>query len=277
LVRRLQRGNSPKFHCQLSDGNIVKVKYGAGNGEVYAEVMASRLLWALGFGADAQYPVTVVCHGCSADPTRNPEFRKGTRTFYPAMIERPHPGKLIETRDGSGWSWPELAMVNEEDGGASLAERDALTLLAVLMQHTDSKPEQQRIVCVAREAGAPCASSLLYLHDVGLTFGEANAANRRSIGAANLHKWSAAAVWNDRVRCIGNLKKSNTGTLHNPRISEAGRGFLASLLVQLTDQQLWDLFDVGRVTTRQPGTPIDEWVRAFKQKRDDIVNQRCPS
>src|SRR6476661_3654972 len=50
-------GATPKFACRLPDGDEVKVKYGRENGEVYAEVAASRLLWALGFGADRVYPV----------------------------------------------------------------------------------------------------------------------------------------------------------------------------------------------------------------------------
>ena len=275
-VRRARRGNSPKFYCRLADGNVVKVKYGKDNAEVYAEVMATRLLWALGFGADAQYPVTVVCQGCTADPWTTPETRPGTRSFDPAMIERPFVGAVVETREDSGWSWPELDLVDEEEGGAPVAHRDALKLLAVFMQHTDNKPEQQRIVCLG-DQWTNCASTVLYLHDVGLTFGEANRLNRKSIGGANLRKWSAADIWKDADRCLGNLKKSNTGTLADPPIGEAGRAFLASLLVQLTDQQLQDLFRVGRVVRREPNTSIDEWVDAFKHKRDDIVNHHCPS
>jgi hypothetical protein len=234
-VPRAQRGNSPKFHCRLADGSVVKVKYGEDNAEVYAEVMATRLLWALGFAADAQYPVAVICSGCTNDPWMSLETRKGARSFDPAMIERPVVGAVVETGEDSGWSWPELDLVDEEEGGAPIAHRDALKLLAVLMQHTDNKPEQQRIVCLGGTR-TNCASPVLYLHDVGLTFGEANRFNRSSIGGANLQKWSAAAIWKDRDRCIGSLKKSNTGTLVDPHIGEAGRAFLASLLVQLTDR-----------------------------------------
>ena len=57
-------GRSPKFACRIGDTDEVKVKYGGDNGEVYGEVLATRLLWALGFGADAIYPVNVVCRGC---------------------------------------------------------------------------------------------------------------------------------------------------------------------------------------------------------------------
>ncbi len=50
-------GKTPKFWCRISAEDEVKVKYGEDNGEVYAEVAATRLLWALGFGADGMYPV----------------------------------------------------------------------------------------------------------------------------------------------------------------------------------------------------------------------------
>ena len=59
------------------------------------------------------------------------------------------------------------------------------------------------------------------------------------------------------------------------QFSEAGRRFLADLLVQLSDAQLHDLFDVARFTRRDPTRTVDDWVRAFKQKRDEIVNATC--
>ena len=83
-------GKTSKFFCQLmgpsASGEIelkfkdktkqkrelIKVKYHPPNdlnNEVYGEVLGSRLLWALGFGADRMYPVEKVrCYGCSADP-----------------------------------------------------------------------------------------------------------------------------------------------------------------------------------------------------------------
>ena len=57
-------GRSPKFACRRGEDDELKVKYGGTNGEVYGEVLATRLLWVLGFGADAMYPVNVICRGC---------------------------------------------------------------------------------------------------------------------------------------------------------------------------------------------------------------------
>jgi len=61
-------GTSRKFNCAITKDDVVKVRYGEENGKVEGEVLATRLLWALGFGADAVYPVRVRCRGCSADP-----------------------------------------------------------------------------------------------------------------------------------------------------------------------------------------------------------------
>ena len=169
-------------------------------------------------------------------------------------------------------------------GGAPLAHRDALKLLAVFIQHTDSKPEQQRLMCAPGEQTGkkdePCLHTFMMLSDLGLTFGHANVYNRASVGSVNFEQWSRTKVWDDPKACIGNISRSQTGTLDHPKISEAGRKFLADLLVQLTDAQLHDLFEVARFPERtgagRPAT-VDEWVGAFKQKREEIVNTTCPA
>jgi len=283
-VEKKMNGRSPKFTCKLAKDDEIKVKYGKENGEVYGEVAATRLLWALGFGADRMYPVRVVCRGCPPDPAQNSKPKQGEVTFDPAAVEREEDGQVLESLPGSGWAWPELDLVQETAGGAPLAHRDALKLLAVLIQHTDSKAEQQRLMCAAGEKagkdGEPCLHPFMMISDLGLTFGHANVYNRGSIGSVNFEQWSRTKVWSDQKACIGDITRSQTGTLDHPRISEAGRKFLADLLVQLTDAQLRDLFAVSRFPERtgggRPGT-VDEWIGAFKNKRDQIVNNTCPS
>jgi hypothetical protein len=273
-------GASPKFACRLPDGDELKVKYGGANGEVYGEVAASRLLWALGFGADRMYPVRIVCRGC---PEKIGGIRRsnGDRIVDPATVER----KLSERELADKWDWDELEQTDESAGGATRAERDALKLLAVLLQHSDSKAVQQRIVCLADAAdeGGRCGAPLMMINDLGVTFGRANALNQQPRASVNLAEWMKLPIWKGGEGCIGNLVGSWTGTLKNPVISEAGRQFLADLLAQLSDQQLRDMFETARVhlRTRAPGDPrsglatVDEWVSAFKQKRTEIVERRC--
>jgi hypothetical protein len=268
-------GHSPKFACVISPDDQLKVKFGRDNGEVYAEVAASRLFWSLGFYAERMYPVRIDCHGC-------PSNIHGAEI---SSIQRNLAGKDIADGDRLGWAWPELDFTDPAVGGASRAQRDALTLLAVFIQHTDSKPEQQRLVCVDGRASGddPCSHPVMMVHDLGQTFGHANRYNRDRVGSVNLAEWSHARVWKDPQHCIGNLPKSATGTLDNPKIGEEGRKFLADLLVQLTDAQLRDLFEVARFPRRS--TPADhapdrtttaQWVDAFKQKRDEVTSVICP-
>jgi hypothetical protein len=273
-------GRSPKFAC-ASKGDDLKVKFGIDNAEVYAEVAATRFLWALGFGADRMYPVRVVCRGC---PETLPGImrRNGDQIFDPAAIERKMAGK--EMQPDSSWVWADLDSVQESRGGAPLAHRDALKLLAVFIQHTDSKPEQQRVVCREDDARTErtCARPFMMINDLGLTFGVGNKFNANE-NSMNLAAWSATPVWKDQPGCVGRLAKSVTGTLTDPVISEEGRAFLAHLLGQLSDDQLTALFEVSRVALRlrDPRNPksglgtVAEWVAVFKQKRAEIADRRC--
>ncbi len=295
-VDKEMSGRSPKFTCAVRPKDEVKVKYGRTNGEVYAEVAATRLLWALGFGADAMYPVRVTCRGCPRDLQKEGTMNGRQVVFDPAAIERKMPGTELEWDDTVGWSWSELDLVDAAQAPSQRAHRDGLKLLAALLQHTDSKSQQQRLVCLDQGAqkksqkksqqkppAAACARPFMMINDLGLTFGHSNVFNRNSEGSANFEEWVEEPVWRKPDVCEANLAGGLTSTLRNPVISEAGRRFLADLLVQLTDRQLADLFRVARMPARaraadQPaGDSVGEWVTAFKAKRDEIVNHRCPS
>mgnify|MGYP006171067487 CR=1 FL=1 len=274
-------GASPKFACRLPDGDQLKVKYGGTNGEVYGEVAASRLLWALGFGADRMYSVRVVCRGC---PERIGGILRdnGDRIVDPAAVERKLGRELVDK-----WDWEALERTDPSAGGATPAERDALKLLAVLLQHSDSKPRNQRIVCLdtSAEDEAACARPMMIVQDLGVTFGRANPMNQQPRASVNLAEWAEIPIWKGTEGCVGNLSGSLKGTLKNPTISEAGRKFLGSLLAQLSDEQLGDMFEAARVALRprspssgRSGFPaVDEWVQAFKRKRAEIVERHCGS
>ena len=277
-------GRTPKFACVVKPDDELKVKYGAENGEVFAEVAATRLLWALGFPADRMYPVRVECQGCPPDPHRNHRATRDRVVFDPAAVERKMHGDLMEARPDSGWTWPELDLVNESAGGAPQAHRDALKLVAVLIQHTDNKASQQRLFCASglvneKKGGELCAEPWMMLQDLGVTFGRANLFNNGPTGSVNFEKWSSVPVWAKGDRCVGNLAPSQSGSLDNPIIGEGGRKFLADLLMQLSDAQLQDLFDVARFAQRKTGSvraaTTAQWVEAFKNKRDQIVSRSC--
>ena len=278
-------GHTPKFACAIAPDDKVKVRYGRDNGEIFAGVAATRLMWALGFGADALYPVHVICRGCPPEIAAEGKEQSGQVLFDIAAIERKMPGHELDAAGtGSGWSWPELDLVDQRAGGAPLEQRDALKLLAVFLQHTDNKAEQQRLMCLdpkGNKAGAGCTTPFMMIHDVGLTFGSADLLNRNPQASVNFERWARTAIWRDATHCVGNLSESQTGTLSHPLISEGGRSFLAKLLAQLSDRQLQDLFMVSRFGERflpkgTGGAPVAAWVDAFKHKRDEIAGTTCP-
>jgi hypothetical protein len=279
-VEEKQTG-TPKFDCAITPDDKIRVKFGRENGEIYSEVASSRLLWALGFGADRVYPVKVVCKGCPEDPMKTAKKVEGSREFAEAVVERKLAGDVIELRKDSGWAWVELNFVDQTSGGAPLAHRDALKLLAAMIQHTDSKPQQQRLVCLDKVHGktpqedGSCEHPFMMINDLGKTFGQATFTNADKKSAVNFESWSKTPIWKDAEKCVAQLSRSYTGSLEHPKISEGGRKFLADLLMQLTDRQLRDLFEVSRFTMRDPKVTVDDWVSAFKAKRDAIASANC--
>lgn len=292
FVARTAGGTTPKFYCALGDGEVVKVKYGASNPELPAEVAATRLLQALGFETDRMYVVrSVRCRGCPPFPYEALECLARTTasiclqgagpdktvSFPGALIERTAPGRTIESKPGEGWAWYELDGVNPAAGGAPRAELDALRLMAVLLAHWDNKAGNQRLICPPGGEGRDgvCAAPLAMIHDLGATFGPLK---------LDLENWRRAAVWADRAECRVSLKSLpfGGGTFPDARISEDGRQFLLRLLHQLSRDQLRSLFagagvarfDPVRADARDPAA----WADAFLAKVRDIENgASCPT
>jgi len=293
VVQKLN-GRTQKFHCQLPDGKVVKIKYGQRNAELPAEVAGTRLLRALGFGADDMFVVkTVRCEGCPPFPFQSLQcneylalewvcfggpFRgSGLRTFSTVVIERRLDGTVIESFDDQGWSWYELDRIDPSRGGARRAEIDALRLMAVILAHWDNKGENQRLLCPSgRELpDGGCTTPIAMIQDLGATFGPLR---------VDLPSWRSARVWHDRARCTVDMSDLpyGGGTFPERPISEAGRLMLAGLLEQLSRSQLRALFTASRITVQDvidaEARNADAWVKVFLDKVREIrAAGPCPS
>jgi len=195
----------------------------------------------------------------------------------------------MEVAEGSGWKWSELEDLGPNSPPDALAHRDALKLLAAFIQHSDSKRDNQRLLCPkGEEEGAHgCRAPVLMIQDLGLTFGAASFLDKAK-HAVSFEHWQEEPVWKDRAKCVAQLKPSIKDPFSYPTIREPGRAFLANLLNQLSDAQLRDLFETARISRRSahvkskpeddlPVASVDQWVTAFKAKRAEIVNHRCPA
>ena len=288
-------GTTPKFECELPDGEHVKVKYGRSNPEVYTEVAATRLLTALGFPADRMFVVSRVrCFGCPADPFPQleclndlpeggpmercfPSLDYSTpQDFDDAVIERPVKGRRIEYKHDRGWTFEELKFVDAVKGGSTRAEVDALRLLAVFLGHWDNKAKNQRLLCAGEKKAddAGCEHPVAMIQDLGATFGPLK---------LDLAHWAAHRIWADAAACRISMHAMPYGgsTFPDAYVSEEGRQFLASRLTRLSDEQIHALFDGAKFTRyphrRAAARNIDNWVRAFRAKVRAIADRpACP-
>jgi hypothetical protein len=275
-------GTTAKFDCALPDGEVVKVKYGH-TGEIRAEVAATRLLTALGFGADQMHLVERLrCYGCVRSPFyTNWVFDKvharellvrsipedAYSDFESVSVERRFGGVPIEAGAREGWAWFELDSMDPSlEGGR--AERDALSLAAVLLAHWDNKASNQRLVCLAPapQSPGPCPRPFALINDLGATFGP---------NKVDLDHWKAAPIWSDRARCRVSMRQFpySGSTFFDTTISEAGRQLIARQLTALSERQILSLFLAA-------GFPGDQqaWAAAFLYRVRQIADGApCPT
>jgi len=286
-------GTAPKFDCVLDNGDEVRVKYG-GTPEIPSEVAATRLLRSLGFGADEVMLVARLrCHGCPAVPFMTMKTVDLTETalvyeklvdynthkdFEWVSVERKHAGRPIATDQVKGWAFYELDRIDQRKGGAPRAHVDALRLMAMFLAHWDNKSENQRLVCLSDDDSPDsetCQKPFALLQDVGSSFGPPK---------IDLKRWEGSAIWANRQGCTVSMESFPSGgaTFAPGTISEGGRRLLASLLGQLTDRQLADLFAAARFDKLKGFIPtrhdtVADWVRVFKSKVKAISDgPACP-
>jgi hypothetical protein len=294
---------------------VLKVKYGR-NPEVHTEVAASRLMTALGAGTDHMYLVDRLrCYGCPPDPdvlvrcVSSPygDLRRrcaesfGGRTtpsgdveltidyttfvdFETVSIERRLEGDSIAGEDGEGWGWDELDAMPTR-AGATRAERDALRLLAVLINNWDNRRENQRLLCLPGGAltDGTCARPFAYMHDVGGTFGwvQGESKDERKL---DVDGWTQVPVWKDPAACVVGIKSPplHGATFGEATISESGRRLLVGRLGRIPPGAIRDLFEGARFAAFEGASPesrnLENWVNAFHGKVRQITERPpCPT
>ena len=327
-------GKTPKFSCRTPDGQLLRLKYydgpAHGNREVFAEVAATRLMWALGFDTDPVFPAVVDCLDCPADPWTGEGARERRR--YAAEYEPRYVGTIItSTKDPEqGWKFGELdkAIASLPPGPVRSRQRmyfDALTLLAVFLEHGDRKPSQQRLVCrgeldlsqgdihevavddhehetvpvlFERPSVKVCVGdAVVTLQDVGATFGGAGQFTGRVSAKIHLKSWASKEIFDTAARtgrsdtseCRCKIDISGSAGAEageNPRVSEAGRQFLADQFHRLTPEHVRAIFETARVdelgevqqwqdSSKKIYTGVDAWVAVFMDKVAQVERRHC--
>ncbi len=216
-------GKTAKFGC-IYNGKSIKVKYDpaisvqeptgckvplTANSGLYGEIVATRIMWALGFRVDKMYPAKVTCENCPIDPWgyirkkakvldfkdnaikqicpegkfaagKGPETRhEGPFVYFPAATEAKIAGESIVTNVKEGWSFQEIF-----DENASYSQfpkkkkrqkihREALAVFMAFLSHADSKEDNQRLVCLDKKdkSAKSCDKPFLMVHDPGNVMG----------------------------------------------------------------------------------------------------------
>ena len=272
-------GTTPKFDCELPSGEKIKVKY-SGSKEIPSETAATRLLHALGFGADRVSRVDVVrCYGCPIQPfhtrallemlnlTGHVDKRidySSHRDFKNVSVERNLDGEAIEVGNERGWAFYELGKIDSSRGGATSAEIDALRLMAVFLHHWDNKSSNQRLTCAGAKT-ADCKHPLAMIQDVGSEFGPKK---------VHIGNWRSTPVWHDSATCLVSMKGMpyNGGTFEDVAISEGGRRLLGERLRQLSADQITALFTAAGLED------VPAWTAVFQDRVRQIVQRpACPA
>jgi hypothetical protein len=284
-------GKTPKFTCRAGNGESLRFKYydgpQHGNREVFAELAATRLAWALGFDVDPMFFVAVTCLDCPANPWTGEGGRAIRR--YPAAFEPHYVGTLITSNKDpdQGWTFGELDKAISALPPSALriqqrTEFDALSLLAVFLQHGDRKRSQQRLVCrggldlaegdlsaiairhseipvlMEHEGARACTGdSFVTLQDLGATFGGAGMVTGHVSAKIHLKSWADKRVFESGANgshganeCRGDISVSGSagsGAEENPRISEAGRQFLLAQFSRLSPEHVRAVFEAAHV------------------------------
>jgi hypothetical protein len=312
--KRSSTGKTEKLYCYIAepdqyknnsvvslkpklkaDGSMtdVKIKYQrrkGSNKEIYAELATTRLMSSLGFAADKNFFVKeVYCQNCSEDPWSDTKALEGIRLFSSNITEAKYKGTKIENAADYGWIPSELKnnlSADADTAKTQSAHRDALLLLSAVIQHSDNKASNHRLLCTAKpDASGACpadAKVVAMIQDVGATLGD----GKKEMGyisdsaKMNLRGWAGTRVWKDAANCIANQHATRTQNDDGlfPTISEAGRQHLAKLLTAFASgpngrARLEKIFAEAQV--QELKTNASAWADALNKKIEAINNPLC--
>ena len=266
-------GTTRKFKCADQKGKEFKVKYGEDNGEIVTEVAASWILNAIGAYTDKMYPVRVTCPNCPSDPFKN-ESDPGAWPAARRVAIEEKLGERIENKPNSGIGFDEFNLISDRVGA------EALSGMLHFLGNSDNKAPNQAIACqkkdvVAGADGAVCAKPVVYLQDMGISFGGRGIYHNKRM---HFDKWAKERLWTFPEACIMHLNYTHTSSLVGVdgtgrdmnQIGEQARQLMIRRLSLLSRAQLIDIFTAARAATRAPSHTAEEWADLFLKKVDQL-------
>jgi hypothetical protein len=264
------KGTSPKFEVVDAAGTKWKAKLGP---EARPETVASRLLWAVGYGANVNYffPVLKV-EGLPSQLQRGQEFVTPGSEVKAVRLQI-HPGD--EKKEKEDWSW-------QKNPFTGTREFNGLRVMMALINNWDltdnnnasyTDPSNSRV-------------EVYEVTDVGASFGKTGKSYSEKMSKGNLkayvHSKFISKVTKKYVDLNFPTHPPFIYTLFEPRtwwhqlhqrwigkhIPRADAKWIGSLLAQLSPQQIRDAFRAGGYTPKE----IEAYATAVESRIAQLNN-----
>ena len=264
--------------------------------EVFTSVAASRIMWILGFPADHVYPAaSATCIGCTEDPfgkklTENKASLKDPEvTFKVVSAERELPWDEINPENDETWSWDDAAKFygDGEWTHQQKVDYDAYRLALGLIHYHNALPQQNRVDCEEwqeRANGAPrvCKKPVIYVHDLGSTFGK----KRSALDLFGTNPRGSFSAWEPQtVFANGSNCELRATLLGDKQVLKEAQEIMIKRLTRLDRDTVKSIFRVARFQMmdqkqlrrlRETGgqnveeAALDEWTNVFMKREDEI-------
>lgn len=258
--------------------------------EVFTEVAATRLFWAMGLPADVMTPLKkVVCTGCAVHPKDQTKYAgdNSISIFNVAVMERKFDAKVL----GKHWNLKDVLEKRGSWSANTKAEYDVMHLTMTNINFFNGIPLQTRIVCLSNESikTQNCSRPAPFFQDLGSSFGAEGGGLFGGGGNSRgdydeFSKKRTAVVFKNPGRCEINNFLSNKGP-GRKNVSQAGLDEYKRRISAVTDDVLLAIYKTARYELMEPKMTakkgadrvLADWVSATRKRINQITTlTSCP-
>jgi hypothetical protein len=263
LISVSKGGTQPSYIIEDEHGRKWIAKVGR---EAQAETVATRLLWAVGYYADADYYVTKI----NVAGLKVPEAKSVDGVIFEGALVGARLEPLEEGAKFEHWNWYNNPFVGTK-------EMNGLKVMMALLNNWDLKKSNNRILFDEKTG-----MSRYYIHDVGASFGRTGGVGTRSKNDAKDYAKSKFIEEreSDHVDFVMDTrppfilaafsptyyaKQSKMETVPE-KIPHADARWIGELLSKLSDEQIRDAFRAAHYSPQE----IELFTTALKKRIDQL-------
>ena len=266
FLQEAREGASPKFDVRDSNGTKWRVKLGA---EAQPEIVASRLLWAVGYFANENYVISEEKIDNLPQLHRGRQFFEAGGIVKTARLQR----HLEKEKRVSDWSWRHNPFTGSR-------EFNGLRVMMALISNWDLSDDNNAVYSTPDRPG----ETTYEVSDVGASFGMSGKSYTDSVAKNNLHAYSRSRFISKKT---GEYVDFNFPThppilyIFNPplffghlrmrwigkHIPRADAKWIGSLLAQLSHEQIADAFRAAHYRPEQ----VEGYTKAVEKRISELT------